>query len=353
MTFDNCIYYCYFKGHTKCKFWIRIISILYLPFFVIGTLYIILRWKSLFETDFWFWIVATIASIWFILGPVLVYRFMSIVINLKSDSSYSLAFREWFSSNESRYYRFYLRGMRIFSPTFIFIAIMPLIRNPEILTDVAKITFGIYDPFFWVILLYLCWFCIYYTNAVSVIFMMMIVVNDVIKDDIFNFNPTNVNHHKSVDTFRKLCNKIVSYACSGLLFIPLAFFFTRQAEHKFWFVGMLLFYGCSLLVAIIFPNLAIRNYTRTKSDEFILLQECLYFAKNIAMSKLTKIPKIREQMSVYNRYLFLQELKNVCQVKTALDIHVVITYLSAGFTIIVGITSLLADGMTVMTFLGK
>ena len=283
------------------------------------------------------------AAIWFVIGPILVYKFMKSFIELKDRMDFSPPLRKWFRDNEERHYKIYKRCMRIISPVVLALGVSILLYQPKILSEIAGISTGYNDPFYWVIIIFLSWLLVYATNAMAVIALMLTVIYRIKKYNILDYSPIDISHRTSFKELNKLCNKVVAYMCSGMFFLPLAFFFLWRMTYTEWVSSLLLFYGIFLLSAITYPKLVIRAHVNERSRDFLLKEKLQYF-NSIKADRLAIFNKnsIIPQLRYYNSYLFIQELKTICSIKLKIDINTAITYLSIAITIFAAIPGFLS-----------
>ncbi len=334
-TFKSCFFYRILVEKRGINFVVAACKVLAAPYLIIAVSYIVIRWNALNAVPIDFWIELTIASTWFVFGPILVFKFMESFTCLKDRVEFPLNLRKWFENNENRHYKIYKRCMAIISPIFIILGVFAILLHSDILTKTVCITTGYNDIYYWIVVAFLLWFLIYVTNALAAIVLMLMIVYTVKKHDVIDYNPIDISHHNGVEGLNKFCNKIVSYMCSGLLFLPIAFLFLRQQAHIEWVSALLLFYGIFLLAAITYPRLTINSYISKKSKKY-LLEEKLQYLEFVKFVKLLPSEEYKE-LHLYNSYVYIQELKTVCPVKIGFDTNTIMTYLSVLVSVVTSI----------------
>lgn len=350
MTFANCKFYNWFNDCKGLKYWAKIVSSLMVPYLLIALSYFALRFDELADVPALFWVTISIASIWFVLGPHLVYKFMRSFLHIHEDTRLTKNLRAWFYNNQETNYRLYKMAMWCLTPALCIVLIPQIIIFPQILADVVHITHGLIDPFFWVTIVFLCWILTYCANAISVIFMMTIVVYRLTKNNVMKFNPISVIHQDCIGLLVKFSNRIVSYMCSGLLFLPLIFVYLQASSFRFWYIGIFATYACFLFAAAAYPQLSYKRYVKQMSLRFLSQEQNTYLnllRKENKVNSGTALNLVK-QMQFYNVNLYLQELKKICNYDVKQDIHSIMSYAVSVITIVVAIISGIADGSTVM-----
>jgi hypothetical protein len=327
-TFESCFFYKLLAKKQGIRFGVATCSVLAVPYLLIVLTYIIFNPNAfaLIPLDLRFEII--FASSWFILGPILIFRLMKTYIGLKDEPEFTLTLRKWFRNNAENHYKFYKRCMAILGFVFVVLAVPILLYNPDILTKVARITSGYNSIHYWLILIFLSWFLVYSTNAISIITLVIKVIYSIIKYNVIEFNPTEYVHHKCIRKLISFCNKVVSYMCSGLFFLPIAFFFLHQRVYINWVTALLVFYSLFLFASITYPKSAIKSHIDKRSKDFLMNEKLQYF-NDIKSDRFSIYRnKLELQLQRYNIYLYIQELKTVCLLKVKIDFNTIFTYFS-------------------------
>lgn len=361
MLFKNCLYYKFGNSSTPKKRFIKLIVPLELPYITLSLLYIFFRFEMLQRINIIFLSVILFSSSWFIIGPHLVYNFISLFVSFQTNKKICSELRQYFKDNENLHFAIYKKCLIIEGITISLVGLIPVIIFPDILTK--NITYGMTDIFFWAIIIFLAWFLFYCANATSFITLIAFkIIRDIINDKIFVYNPLNITHRKSIEEIRHLCNKAVAYTCSGLVFIPLAVYFILQQPelrgdistktlsiflspfnhpiYLIWVIGLMLIYCAFLFLFITYPNYELKKYIRQKNKEYLFYEEIKYIKTLIGKPiLLSKIPIqhndfLGEQIYQYNTYLRLQEIKNLCLTSFAFDSNVIVTYVTIFVTLI-------------------
>lgn len=207
------------------------------------------------------------------------------------------------------------------------------------------------------------WFLFYCANATSFISLISFkIIQDIINDKVFVYNPINLVHRKSLEAIRNLCNKAVAYTCSGLVFIPLAVYFilqqpqlvinphtnnydirfssTNHPIYLIWVLGLMLIYCTFLFLFITYPNYKLKKYIRQKNKEYLFWEEVKYIKNIVNEPILSSKPPIQhntflsEQIYQYNIYLRLQETKNLCLTSFTFDSSIAVTYITIFVTLL-------------------
>lgn len=355
MSFANSLYYKFGQTPTKKQKALKLLIPLELPYIILSFLYIFLRFELLNQIDIIFLFVLLFSSSWFIIGPRLVHNFIILFLSFQTNGKICSELTQYFKTNEKIHYKIY-KVCLITQGTIISLAgIIPIILFPNILTQ--NITYGMTDLFFWLIIFFLIWFLFYCANATAFISLITFkIIQDIINDKIFVYNPMNLVHRNSLEAIRHLCNKAVAYTCSGLVFIPLAIYFILQQPelvidlqtnnfgiilspynhpiYLFWVIGLMLIYCAFLFLFITYPNYKLKKYVRQKNKEYLFWEEVKY------IKNLSHIPSIQhnnflgEQIYQYNVYLRLQETKNLCLTAFTFDSSIVVTYITIFVTLL-------------------
>lgn len=361
MLFSNSLYYKFGQTSTKKRKIIKLFIPLELPYIILSLLYIFFRYNILQQINIVFLLVLLFSSSWFIIGPHLVYNFISLFLTLQTNKKICLELRQYFKVNEKTHFKIYKMCLIIEGSIISLVGLLPIILFPEILTK--NITYGMNDIFFWLIIIFLAWFLFYCANATSFISLIAFkIIRDIVHDKVFVYNPINIEQRKSLEEIRRLCNKAVAYTCSGLVFIPLAIYFIlQQPELKFnfetntwnillspldhpiylvWVIGLMLIYCGFLFLFITYPNYKLNKYIRQKNKEYLFLEEIKYIKTIVDKPILSSILSIQhsnflsEQIYQYNIYLRLQEIKNLCLTSFALDSSIIVTYVTILVTLL-------------------
>ena len=356
MAFRNFFYYQFGEAETKIRKNLKLLIPLELPYIILSLTYIIFRFDELQKINLIFWIVLLFSSIWFMIGPRLVYKYISFFNSFQTNQELCCHVRHYFKENESKHFKIYIIYWIIEGLAISLIGVVPIFLYPNILTK--NITYGRKDIFFWLIIIFIIWFLFYCANATSFISLIAFkIIRDLKNDKIFNYNPTSVEHHKSIEYIQRLCNKAVSYTCSGLVFIPLAIYFLLQQPefvthnntykiklcsfqdpiYIIWVIFLLLFYCFFLFFFITYPNYELRKYINQKNNDYLLIEKNQYinnfnvisptilFGQNLALN---------EQIYLYNIYLRLQEVKSICKLNFTFDTSIFVTYISIFVTLL-------------------
>lgn len=355
MSFSNSLYYKFGQTSTHKQRVLKLLVPLELPYIILSFLYIFLRFELLHQINGIFLFVLLFSSSWFIIGPRLVYNFMTLFLSLQTNKKICSELTQYFKINEKKHYKIYKICLIIEGTVISLAGIIPITLFPNILSQ--NITYGKTDLFFWLIIFFLIWFLFYCANATSFISLITFkIIPDIINDKIFMYDPMNLVHRNSLEVIRNLCNKAVAYTCSGLVFIPLAIYFILQQPrlvmdmqtsnfgiilsplnqpiYLFWVIGLMFIYCTFLFLFITYPNYKLKKYVRQKSKEYLYWEEVKYI-KNFSL-----IPSIRhsnflsEQIYQYNIYLRLQETKNLCSTAFTFDSNIVVTYITIFVTLL-------------------
>lgn len=372
MLFANSLYYKFGHASTKKRKNFKLLMPLELPYILLSLLYIFFRFKLLQQINIIFLFVLLFSSSWFIIGPHLVYNFISFFLSFQTNDKICSELRQYFIVNEQMHFNIYKVCLIIEGIIISLVGIIPIILFPDILTK--NITYGMIDIFFWLIIFFLVWFLFYCANATSFISLLAFkIIRDIINDKVFVYNPINIVHHKSLEEIRHLCNKAVAYTCSGLIFMPLAIYFIlQQPELKvdfetkncnillsslnhpiylIWVIGLMIIYCAFLFLFITYPNYELKKYILQKNKEYLFLEEVKYIKTIVDKPILSSILSIQhsdflsEQIYQYNIYLRLQEIKNLCLSSFALDSSIIVTYV----TIIVTLLSAIPGFVQLLT----
>lgn len=358
MLFKNSLYYKFGQTSSKRKRFLKLLIPLELPYFFLSFAYIIFRFYMLRKINIIFLFVLLFASSWFIIGPHLVYNFISLFISFQDNVIICKELRQYFKENESVHFKIYRICLIIEGTIISLFGLVPIILSPDILTN--NITLGITDIFFWLIIVYLVWFLFYCANATSFISLIAFkIIRDIIHDKIFIYNPVNAEQHQSIEEIRGLCNKAVAYTCSGLVFIPMAIYFILQQPqlkinyqthtwiitllpfqhpiYLIWVIGLMLIYCSFLFLFITYPNYKLKKYIRQKNKDYLLHEEIKYMTTFVERPTILSIQQkniLSEQLYQYNVYLRLQEIKNLCKASFPLDPNTIVTYIAILVTIV-------------------
>ncbi|HCI56038.1 MAG TPA: hypothetical protein DFI01_08960 [Bacteroidales bacterium] len=297
--------------------------LLEIPYLILSSAYLYVHWGAN-EFNFRFWAEMLFANIWFVIGPILVHKFMDSFIGLNNKSEFNDSLRGWFVNSAEDNYRFYVILMHIFGTAFLVVALLPIIISPNILTDVVRITNGYHDIFFWFVIAFLGWFIIYCTNALSAIALVIRIIHHIKRDDVIQYQPLNEKHRITIKALYHFGNKTFAYMCSGILFLPLCEEFFNGV-YTYWITGMIGFTSIFLLLAVIYPRIALKSYTREKEETFLLVEKNKYFQR-VCSQKDFKQGNVVQEISNYNAYLYLQELKTVCSMRIGIGFHEILTY---------------------------
>lgn len=361
MLFKNCFYYKFGQASTKKRKYLKLLLPLESPYIILSLLYIFFRFEMLQQINIIFLLVLLFSSSWFIIGPRLVYNYISLFLSFQTNEKICSELRQYFKNNEEEHFKLYKKWLIIEGTILSLFGVIPIILFPDILTK--NITKGITDIFFWLIIFFLVWFLFYCANATSFITLIAFkIIRDITNDKTFVYNPINIVQHKSLEEIRRLCNKAVAYTCSGLVFIPLAiYFFLQQPELVFdlkinswiivssslnqptyliWVICLLLLYCAFLFLFISYPNYALKKYIRQKNKEYLFTEEIKYIKTIIDRPTLLSVLSMQqndflgEQIYQYNVYLRLQEIKNLCLTSFAIDSNMVVAYITIFVTLL-------------------
>lgn len=351
MYFKSSFYYKLGQASSKKKKILKLLTPLEIPYIMISLMYIVLRFYLFQQINPIFLIVVYFSSIWFIIGPYLVHNFITYFISFQANTNICFSLRQYFKNNERIHFKIYKICLIIEGTTISLFGVIPIILFPDILTE--NVTYGIKDLFFWLIIFFVIWFLFYCANATSFISLIAFkVIRDIVKDKIFIYNPTNIEHHRSLEEIHHLCNKAVAYTCSGLVFIPLAIYFIlqqpglmfdsktntwtillspfRNSIYLVWVTCLLLIYCTFLFLFITYPNFKLKRYVQEKSKKYLLSEQAKY------LDKFTKEPSIllqqkrnlSDQLYQYNVYLRLQEIEILCKTSFSYDSNTIVAYIT-------------------------
>jgi hypothetical protein len=327
-SFESSFYYKHFfdknKGRIKR---INLCMVLYFPYLIITLLDLFFHYDILRNNNMASWLVFIGPSSWFVFGPYLVCRYHSFFIKFKFDSDICDELKQYFQNNEERFYKTYRRNMRIIASIIIFIGVGGIVFYPEVLLSLRLVN-GYCDPFFPLIVIYLIWFLIYTANCPAFILLMIQIVREISKGNIFQYNPMKSAHNKSFQKIIKFGNTTVAYTCSALLLLPLAFYFFSQQIAVLWLIILLVFFGIFLFLAITFPKISLKIYIINILKEYLHNERNNYFSGFPKSTQRHVFLNISLQLAYFNSYLRLQELKTVDPLKTSFDSSQMITYLT-------------------------
>ena len=347
-TFSSCFFYRHFISQKRQNYWLKIVSVLFIPYVLISLAYMVFRYDSLKDITPACWIVLSVASIWFVLGPHLVYVFMRDFNNMEVNYEVTEKVSHWFDVRSESHYSTYKKFMLIISVLFSVTFIPLMIAYPNILVEGVHISTGLTDPFFWIIIVFLFWLLIYCTNALSIIALMLYVLRKMTANDVFQYSVTEPSCKKDINQILRLCNKVTIYTCSGLLFVPLAAFFSFQSTYQFWFSIGFLFFSMFLLVSILYPKMKIRNYMNKENKQTLFEEQYAYFSRYNEIHQRTST--VEETLSLMNLYYHLQELKTAGNAEVKLINNHWIAYASFAISFSLSILGFLADMLSVSDF---
>jgi len=361
--FEKCIYYHIGDDTNKIKHFLKLLVPLALPYFIIYVLNKLVHFQETQQVNIVFSCACCVASIWFICGPHLLFNYIKYFIDLRVNANLCSEVKKYFIEKEREHFVFYKKCLLLCDCLIIIVSVLPIIISPEILS--YNVTSGVRDPFFWLVLVFLVWFLCYCANSPAFILLLSLkIIKDIVNNKVLNYDPLNIEHHKSIEHILKLCNKAVYYTCSALLFMPLAVYYILKQpkwcfdfhSHTFsalefyntdgfninllWVSCILIVFSMFLFAFVFYPTYAIKKYIKNKSNEKILLEEIKYI-DSTSTFVLPNVNILFIELYKYNTYLRLQEIKIICKssVKNIdkFDKNIAITYISIVITLICSI----------------
>lgn len=330
-NFSTSFFSSFFSSNNKFIKTLKFILVLYFPSMLITLFMAIFRRYDLLNVDSLFLYVCMCASIWFIVGPLLVYKYFNFLNNFLVDKSFKLEFKLYLKNKYCKLYKTYKFFLIIFSFMMIFWGLGNIVIHPNVLTD--YLTYGYNDILFWIIILFLAWLLIYASNAFSIIVTIFLFIYDIIKKDIIKFIPTSKNDSLIVSQLIKLSNRAVAYTCSGVLFIPLALYFIFRNHYTFWVIILLFIYSFFLIFSITIPQIMLKKYVKNKNKEYINNEKYKYF-NELKVARTKSFNNIKMNIYFINRYFYIQELDSTCGLYKTFDINTLVTYLSVFATLV-------------------
>ena len=299
-----------------------------------------------------------IFSTWFVFGPFLVQNFIQEFMLFGNDSKLPVDVRTYFDEQYNRLFKIYIRYRFCYVLLFIAAAIVPILFYPFVLSK--NILSGYHDWLFWLIILFLIWFISICMNGPAFISLISFhILSDLRKDKIFSYNPLLRDHRYAIKRIRDICGKLVRCMCTGLVFIPQAFFYFYQqpesitkdgqviyhaavSEHPIyivWVVACLLLYAFFLFFFMTNQNMQIQDYSKSKGNAFLTEAQI----KFIDINNDTKQPYNPLSAAAYRyaEHLKLEEIKLLCKTRATFDINTALTYFSSLVSLLTAIQGIL------------
>lgn len=345
--FNNFFIYRYLSGQKGIGYFLRLISLLYVPITLVVSYCLVFRAYEVVNIDGYFLICGVVGSIWFIVGPYLIYKCIKQFIALQTNLRLNDITRSYFSENKYKHYKEFLVNLVLMTALFSAILIGGIIYEPRILTE--NISKGFHDPMFYIVVLFLLYFGAYASTALSFILLVSKIIYTNVKLNLFDYNPIDSIGESTISEIAKYSGTIVKYFCSGLLFLPYAWYFLFFKEaYAIWAVALLSLYGVFLLISIIFPKIQLGIYIRARSNELELVEQENYMhsvkdmiSNSRVRSKSPVAELIEEQLRLYNYSCYIREIKVISHKGIQyFDFNSVITYLSIIVTIVSTVFSL-------------
>ena len=331
---------------------------LYLPYFALTLCYFVFRANEAKRIGLLFLIVVNFASIWFILGPILMYSHVKMLKSFCDDKKYPEEINSCFRNNKKGYFICFLKHWMVDSVLLLIVSIIAIIVYPEILT--VNMTRGRGDLFFWLDIVFLVWMGIASSCAPAFLSMFSFhILKDIQKKDVFDYNPMDEKHRDAIESMRAFCNRSIAYASSGSVFLPLALFYIFQQPtmaiswnptfsvsfqtptntnpvYILWVVALLTVYAFFTLFFTFYPNIVLSKYIKKKHNELIFSEQKKYIQNrdNDKPYRRSKERLLASAINQYNDYNRLQELKILCKIPVRLDVHLVLSYFSILATIL-------------------
>lgn len=338
---------------------------LYLPYVFLLFFYVVFRYNEAKRMGLLFLIVMNIASIWFILGPILMYSHVKMLKSFCDDKKYPEEINKCFQNNKKHYFICFLNHWLVDSVILLIVSLIAVIAYPEILT--INMTRGRADVFFWLDIVFLIWMGI--SSACAPAFLSMFsfhILKDLQKIDVFDYNPMDEKHRDAIESMRVFCNRSIAYATSGSVFLPLALFYIFQQPtmtiswnptfsisfqslnnsspvYILWVVALLTVYAFFTLFFSLYPNIVLSRFVKKKHKALIFAEQKKYIQNcdNRKLYRRSKERLLASAISQYNNYNRLQELKVLCKIPVRIDVHLVLSYFSILATILSAIYGIL------------
>jgi hypothetical protein len=125
---------------------IKIFLPLLLPFIVIYSVSAVF-YPVILHLPVQYYLIMSILSVWFYLGPYLVYCYFDKIINLKYKFIHNKSVYSYLENNNEKHFYFYRCAYSISSSLFILVCIPSILLNPTIIFDFLPLA-SIYNPVF-------------------------------------------------------------------------------------------------------------------------------------------------------------------------------------------------------------
>lgn len=341
-SFEQNHIYKYLSQKKGLKYLGSVASLLYIPSVFLSMYFFIFRWDQAKYLDWTFACCTIIASMWFLCGPHLICKFIKYFLMLSSSDDINPQSKKYFALNKIKQYKDFKLYLLISFLLCSVLVVGGIILHPEILSN--HITYGLSDPLFYAIVLFLLYFLYYasYACAFIILFARMVIGN--YRKDYFGYTPIKYKSYLTMKRISFVLSKIVLYTCSGMLFLPFAWYYIFQESiYSFWAFCLLMIYSVFLIIAVILPKIAMNLYIRKITQEYILTEREKIFngfhknyknASNFLYEADMHMTYVRQiELCASSCYLSnISELNSNNKI-SYFDFQAVITYVSASCTI--------------------
>lgn len=145
MLFANSLYYKFGQSSIKKRKNFKLLVPLELPYIMLSFLYIFFRFEMLQRINIVFLLIILFSSSWFIIGPHLVYNFITFFLSFQTNGKICSELKHYFKANENIHFKIYKICLIIQGTIISLVGIIPIILFPDILTQ--NITYGLRDIF--------------------------------------------------------------------------------------------------------------------------------------------------------------------------------------------------------------
>ena len=320
-NFESLWFYRYLNVNNKKTLFSRALLLLYIPFLCIVFYCFVARYQSIPYIDPYFLGSGIIASLWFIWGPILIYKFIDHFIALSTSPELNRSTRSYFTSKKAAHYQTFKRNTVRFTFIFCIIVIGALLKWPDIITD--HISHGYHDGMYWILVFMISYFLCYCSTAMSAIILTIKAVWELCKFNIVDYTPNRYDSYSTVKHLIGFINKIIAYFCSGMLFLPFAWYFLLYRDatiYHIWTIILLILYGVFLLMSIAIPRTILLFYQKDNIKKYLM--HCKEYYANIQTSLqvkllgLSKHSRISDELRQYNTYCYIKAIEDYYSVKT-------------------------------------
>lgn len=288
--------------------------------------------------DIYFFTCSVFCSIWFIFGPFLIYKFMKSFIDLINSKDLNQNTLNYFKENTRNHYKFFRKNVILWSFVLSAMFVIGIIYKPEIMT--SGISNGYSDFIFWIVLFLLVFCMCFCSTALAAIVLIVKIVYDLCQQDLIGYKPNKYIDYTTIKFISKFSNKIIAYFCSGLFFIPFAFYYLLWLnKYQLWVMVLLGLYGSFLFISITIPKLLLSSYKKEKTERFIMQKKELFFDFQRTVQPLDIFAppfyEISNELRIYNAYCYIKEIKEESKLGIKVfDISTVITYITSVLSLV-------------------